>query len=76
MIGVLILLVVVAGCVVWDRQSPVSTAPDDRLIRIGAVLAVVGALSSLLMWWLIVPVVVFLAGAAMVVVGRHRVVVP
>jgi len=74
MIGLLILVLVVAGFAIWDRQSPVSASPDSRMIRVGAVLAALGVLTSALLWWLIVPVLVLLAGGAMVVIGRHRVV--
>ena len=74
MIGVLIMLMVVAAFVGWDRQSAVSASPDDRLVRVGAVLVIVGAVWSLLMWWLVVPVIVFAGGGALVVIGRHRVI--
>ena len=74
MIGLLTMLLAAAVFAVWDRRSPLSSSPDNRLVRIGAVSAAVGAASSLLLWWLIVPVFVFFAGCAMIVIGRHRVV--
>jgi hypothetical protein len=73
MIAVLILLVVAAGFVVWDRSLPRSPTPDTRMILIGVVVTAVGLVSSLLFWWLIVPVILLLAGASMIVIGRHRV---
>jgi len=73
MLGVLVMLLAAAVFVVWDRRSPLSPSPDNRLVRIGAVSAVVGAASTLLLWWLIVPVFVFFAGCTMIVIGRHRV---
>ena len=74
MILVLILLVVAAGFVAWDRSSARSPAPDTRMITIGVVVTAIGLVSSILFWWLIVPVPILLAGAAMIVIGRHRVV--
>ena len=74
MIGILILVVIGAGFVLWDRRSPVSRSPDTRMVWVGAVLAIVGTATSLLLWWLYVPVLVMLAGASLVVLGRHRVV--
>ena len=74
MIGLLVLLVLVAGFVAWDRRSPVSASPDQRLIAVGGILAAVGAVASLMMWWLVVPVVVLLVGCTLTVIGRHRVV--
>jgi hypothetical protein len=74
MIFVLVLLVVAAGFVAWDRSSARSAAPDTRLITIGVVVTAVGLLSSVLFWWLIVPVLILFAGATMIVIGRHRVV--
>lgn len=73
MILVLILLVLAVGFVIWDRRLPPSSAPDTRMIAIGAVLAAVGLVGTLLYWWLLVPVVILLAGASMIVIGRHRV---
>jgi len=73
MIAVLILLVLAVGFVIWDRSSPPSATPDTRIIAIGAALAVVGLVGTLLYWWLLVPVVILLAGASMIVIGRHRV---
>jgi hypothetical protein len=74
MIGIVILLLIGAGFVFWDRRSPVSASPDMRLIWIGVALAAFGAVSSVMLWWLVVPVIVLLAGASFIVVGRHRVV--
>jgi hypothetical protein len=74
MIGLLVMLVVVAALAMWDRRSPVSASPDGRLVRIGVVLAVIGGVTSIMFWWLVWPMFVFLAGAALIVVGRHRVV--
>lgn len=74
MIGIAILLLVAGGFVAWDRRSPVSASPDMRLVRLGAVLAAIGVVSSLMFWWLYVPVIVLLVGATLVVVGRHRVI--
>ncbi len=74
MIEVVALLLIVAGFVLWDRRSPTSASPDTRMIRIGVVLAAIGAVFSFIAWWAIVPVVVLLVGATMIVVGRHRVV--
>jgi hypothetical protein len=73
MIGIIILLLVGAGFVYWDRRSPVSTSPDMRLIWVGVVLTAIGAVSSLILWWIGVPVLVLLVGASLVVTGRHRV---
>jgi hypothetical protein len=72
MIGVLILLLVGAGFALWDRRSRASELPDQRLVVGGAVLAIVGTVSTLLFWWTVVPVIVLLAGASSIVVGRHR----
>ena len=74
MLGILVLLLIVGGFVLWDRTRPVSNLPDTRMIWIGAVLAAIGAVGSLFFWWLIVPVIVLLIGCTLVVVGRHRVV--
>ncbi len=73
MIEILILIIIGGGFVLWDRRSPVSISPDTRMVWIGSVLAVVGTATSLMLWWLYVPVLVLLAGASLVVVGRHRV---
>jgi len=69
----LLIMVVIAAFAAWDRQSPLSPSPDGRLVGVGVVLAVVGAVSSFLLWWLVVPVVLFLVGDALIVIGRHRV---
>jgi uncharacterized membrane protein len=74
MIGLLVLLLVAVGFVVWDRSSPTSVAPDTRMVRNGTVLTVVGAVTSVFFWWIWIPLVVLVAGASMVVIGRHRVV--
>ena len=73
MIGILILVGIGAGFVLWDRRSPASAAPDTRMVWIGSALAIVGSVTSLMLWWLVVPVLVLLAGASLVVIGRHRV---
>jgi hypothetical protein len=72
MILIAILVVVIAGFVLWDRMAPVSSTPDMRVVWTGAILAVVGLVTSLLAWWLVVPVLALLAGAALIVIGRHR----
>jgi hypothetical protein len=72
MIILLVLLLIVGGFVLWDRSRPVSTSPDMRMVWIGVVLAAVGLIGSMLFWWLIVPVIVLLAGATLIVLGRHR----
>lgn len=72
MIGLVILLLIAAGFVLWDRRSPVSASPDMRMTWIGGVLAAIGAVTSMMAWWAIVPVVVLLVGATLIVVGRHR----
>jgi len=73
MIGILVLVVVLGGFVVWDRLWATSPSPDVRMVRAGFVVAAVGLVFSALAWWLIVPVVVLLVGCTLVVVGRHRV---
>jgi hypothetical protein len=72
MIGIAILVVVVVGFVLWDRRTPASPAPDMRLVWVGAVLAAIGLVASLLAWWLIVPVIMLIVGATLIVIGRHR----
>jgi uncharacterized membrane protein len=72
MILALILVVVAAAFVAWDRRSPASPNPDTRIIAIGTACAVVGLIGTIFAWWLIVPVVLLLAGAVLIVVGRHR----
>jgi len=76
MIGILILLVIGAGFVWWDRSSPVSTSPDMRLVWTGVALTAVGIVSSIFLWWLIVPIIALLVGASLIVIGRHRVALP
>ena len=75
MIGIVIILLIGAGFVLWDRRLPASTSPDLRMVRIGGVLAAIGVVSSLVLWWVYVPLIVLIAGASVIVVGRHRVVV-
>jgi small neutral amino acid transporter SnatA (MarC family) len=72
MLIALIVAVVAAAFVTWDRRSPASADPDTRMIAIGTAFAVVGLIGTIFLWWLIVPVVLLLAGALMIVVGRHR----
>ncbi len=74
MIGLLVLLVVAVGAVVWDRSSPTSVSPDTRMVRNGIVVTVVGVVSSVFFWRAWIPLVVPVVGASMVVIGRHRVV--
>jgi hypothetical protein len=74
-IGIVIILLIGAGFVLWDRRLPASTSPDMRMVRIGGVLAAIGVVSSLVLWWVYVPLIVLIAGASLIVVGRHRVVV-
>jgi hypothetical protein len=73
MIGIVILLLIGAGFVLWDRRSPMSTSPDMRLVWVGVALAAIGAVSSVILWWLVVPVIVLLVGASLIVAGRHRI---
>jgi hypothetical protein len=61
-----------AGFVAWDRSSPASEFPDRRLLALGAVLAGVGAVATMVAWWLVAPPIVFLAGCTLIVTGRHR----
>jgi hypothetical protein len=72
MIGLLILLLVGAGFVLWDRSSPASEFPDQRLVVGGVALTIVGIPSTFMLWWAVVPVIVLLAGGASIVVGRPR----
>lgn len=72
MIILAMILVFGVVCVGLDRVLPVSPSPDDRLVRVGAVIAGVGAVFTFLAWWAVVPVFVLVAGAGMVLVGRRR----
>ncbi len=76
MIGIVIVFLIAAGALVIDRRSPVSASPDLRMVWVGGALATIGAATSLLFWWLVVPVLVLLAGAALIVAGRHRDIAP
>ena len=57
-----------------DEAEIFSIRPTLMFVKVGYVLAAIGAVFSVLLWWLVVPVVILLAGAAMIVIGRHRVV--
>jgi hypothetical protein len=72
MIGIAVLVLIAVGFVLWDRRTPASAAPDMRLVWAGVVLAAIGLVATLLAWWLVVPVIVLLAGATLIVAGRHR----